>query len=418
MAFPRFCNGTAMSTSTLVRPGNLNFVLICVFIDMLGIGLIVPVLPALVGEYVQGREQQALWYGVLGATFGLMQFLFMPMLGALSDRIGRRPELLYSMVGMCINFLATAWAPNLAWLFLGRVIGGASSASMSVASAYASDVSTPDNRAKSFGKIGAAFGLGFICGPMLGGLLGDKNLHLPFYVAAALSAANFVYGFIAVPESLPRARRAPFAWKRIDPFAALLRLARRPDIRGLLVCYTLLMFAQMMLQSTWVLFTTFRFGWTPRENGLSLFCVGVCSVAVQAGLLALLVRRFGEIRLVLMGLGSGAVAFFLYGLATQGWMMYAVILCNLLAFAAGPALQGILSKSSGAGEQGELMGSLQSIGSLGLVIMPLLGSSILGAVSHLPPADWRVGATFFLCSAMQALALSAAWRFFHARGQA
>jgi MFS transporter, DHA1 family, tetracycline resistance protein len=406
---------TSSATLAKTPAGNLNFVLICVFVDMLGIGLIVPVLPALVGDYVQGREQQALWYGVLGSVFGLMQFLFMPMVGALSDRVGRRPVLLYSMAGMCINFLSTAWAPSLAWLFVGRVIGGASSASMSVASAYASDISTPENRAKSFGKIGAAFGLGFVCGPVLGGLLGDRDLHLPFYVAAALSAANFVYGWVAVPESLPRERRAAFAWNRINPFSALSRLARRPDIRALLVCYTLLSFAQMMLQSTWVLFTTFRFGWTPRENGLSLFCVGVCSIVVQAGLLALLIRRFGEVRLTLLGLGSGAVAFLLYGLATQGWMMYVFILCNMLAYAAGPALQSILSKSSGAREQGELMGSLQSIGSLGLVLMPLLGTAILGAASHLPPQDWRVGGTFFLCAAMQAAALVAARHHFRVR---
>src|SRR3954469_879570 len=169
------------STATLAKTpaGNLNFVLICVFIDMLGIGLIVPVLPSLVGEFVHGREQQAMWYGILSAVFGLMQFLFMPMVGAASDRLGRRPILLYSMAGMCINFLTTAWAPNLACLFIGRVIGGASSASMSVASAYASDISTPENRAKSFGRIGAAFGLGFICGPILGGLLGNVGLHLP-----------------------------------------------------------------------------------------------------------------------------------------------------------------------------------------------------------------------------------------------
>ena len=407
------------STATLAKApaGNLNFVLICVFIDMLGIGLIVPVLPALVGEYVAGREQQALWYGVLGAVWGLMQFLFMPMVGAVSDRLGRRPVLLYSMAGMAINFLTTAWAPNLACLFIGRVIGGASSASMSVASAYASDVSTPDNRAKSFGKIGAAFGLGFICGPILGGLLGSADLHLPFYVAAALSAANFVYGYFAVPESLPRERRAPFQWSRINPFAALWRLAARRDIRGLLVCFTLLSFAQMMLQSTWVLYTSFRFGWTPRENGLSLFCVGLCSVVVQAGLLAVLIRRFGEVRLALTGLGSGACAYLAYGLATQGWMMYAFILCNLLAYAAGPALQGIVSKSSSPREQGELMGSLQSISSLGLVLMPLLGTAILGAASHLPPQDWRVGGSFYACAAMQAAALFAAWRYFRAHGK-
>ncbi|HEY1226753.1 MAG TPA: MFS transporter, partial [Ramlibacter sp.] len=233
------------STATLAKPtaGNLNFVLICVFIDMLGIGLIVPVLPALVGEFVHGREQQAFWFGVLSAVFGLMQFLFMPMVGAASDRIGRRPVLLYSMAGMGINFLTTAWAPNLACLFIGRVIGGASSASMSVAMAYASDVTGPDERSKSFGKIGAAFGFGFVCGPMLGGLLGNISLHLPFYVAAGLSAANFVYGFLAVPESLPPGNRKPFRFSDIHPFGGLARLARRREIRGLVVVVVLVTFA-------------------------------------------------------------------------------------------------------------------------------------------------------------------------------
>ena len=240
---------------------NLNFVLVCVFIDMLGIGLIVPVLPLLVGDFVPGREQQALWFGVLSMVFGLMQFIFMPMLGAISDRVGRRPVLLYSMAGMCINFLTTAWAPNLACLFIGRVIGGASSASMSVASAYASDISTTDNRARSFGMIGAAFGLGFICGPMLGGLLGSVNLHLPFYVAAGLSATNLLYGYFFVPESLrqtPPAQRAPFAFGKINPSTALLKLVRRRDIRGLVIVYALTTFAAMMLNVTWVLYTTFR----------------------------------------------------------------------------------------------------------------------------------------------------------------
>jgi DHA1 family tetracycline resistance protein-like MFS transporter len=406
---------TSNATLAQNRAGNLNFVLICVFIDMLGIGLIVPVLPSLVGEFVHDREQQALWYGVLTATFGLMQFLFMPMVGAVSDQVGRRPVLLYSMAGMCLNFLVTAWAPSLAWLFLGRVLGGASSASMSVASAYASDVTAPEHRAKSFGKIGAAFGMGFICGPVLGGLLGNVGLHLPFYVAAALSAANFVYGWFVVPESLPPERRSAFQLARVNPFAALGRLVGRIEIRGLVVVYTLLTFAAMMLQSTWVLYTTFRFGWTPRDNGIALFCVGLCSIVVQAGLLGVLMRRFGDVRLSLLGLASGAITYLLYGLATQGWMMYVFILCNLLAFAAGPALQGILSKASSAREQGELMGSLQSIGSLGLIVMPLAGTAILGAASHLPPGDWRVGGTFYTCAAMQAAALATAWHYFRRR---
>jgi DHA1 family tetracycline resistance protein-like MFS transporter len=402
------------STTAIARPsaGNLNFVLVCVFIDMLGIGLIVPVLPLLVGEFVSGRDEQALWFGLMTTVFGLMQFIFMPMLGALSDRVGRRPVLMVSMAGMGINFLATAWAPSIAWMFIGRVIGGMSSASMSVASAYASDISTSENRAKSFGNVGAAFGLGFICGPMLGGLLGSVNLHLPFYVAAALSGANLLYGYFAVPESLPLEGRGEFKLAKINPFSALGRLIRRTEIRGLVVVYALMTFAQMMLQSTWVLYTTFRFDWTPRENGIALFCVGVSAAVVQAGLLGILMHRFGERRLSLLGLTSGAITYLLYGLATQGWMMYVFILCNLLAFAAGPALQSIISKSSAASEQGELMGSLQSISSIGIIVMPLVGTSILGAASHLPAHDWRIGATFFLCAAMQALAIVVARRYF------
>jgi len=341
-----------------------------------------------------------------------MQFIFMPMLGAVSDHVGRRPVLLYSMAGMCLNFLMTAWAPSLGFLFLGRVIGGMSSASMSVASAYAADISTHENRAKSFGKVGAAFGLGFICGPMLGGMLGSINLQLPFYVAAALGAANFVYGYLFVPESLPVESRRAFEWSRINPFSALLKLARRVEIRGLVIVYSLFALAQMMLHSTWVLYTTFRFNWTPLDNGIALFCVGLAAAVVQAGLLTMLMKRFGEVRLSLMGLASGCITFILYGLATQGWMMYVFILCNLLAFAAAPALQAIISKGSPANEQGELMGSLQSINSIGIVFMPILGTTILGLASHLPPNDWRIGSTFFLCAAMQAVAIFVASRYF------
>jgi DHA1 family tetracycline resistance protein-like MFS transporter len=403
-------------TSNFVAPkasaGNLNFVLVSIFIDMLGIGLIIPVLPLLVGEFVSGREQQSLWFGVLTMVFGLMQFIFMPMLGALSDRVGRRPVLLYSMAGMCANFLVTAWASSLAWLFLGRAIGGMSSASMAVASAYASDISTHENRAKSFGKIGAAFGLGFICGPMLGGLLGSVDLHLPFYVAAALSAANFAYGYFMVPESLAPGARQPFKVARLNPFSALSKLVRRTEIRGLVVVYALTTLAQMMLHATFVLYTTFRFNWTPRENGIALACVGLAAAVVQAGLLAVLIRRFGEVRLAILGLTSGAITYLLYGLATEGWMIYVFILCNLLAFAAGPALQGIISKSSPADEQGELMGSLHSIASLGVIAMPLVGTAILGAVSHLPARDWRIGSSFFVCAAMQAVAIVVARRYF------
>jgi MFS transporter, DHA1 family, tetracycline resistance protein len=403
---------SSIPVTKAARPANLNFVLVCIFIDMLGIGLIVPVLPILVGEFVSGRDEHAMWFGIMSASFGLMQFIFMPMLGVISDRVGRRPVLLYSMAGMCLNFLITAWATSLLFLFLGRLIGGMSSASMSVASAYAADISSHESRAKSFGKVGAAFGLGFICGPMLGGVLGSINLQLPFYVAAGLGAANFAYGYFAVPESLAVENRKPFTLARINPFAALLKLVRRVEIRGLVIVYALSALAQMMLQATWVLYTTFRFNWTPLDNGIALFCVGLAAAVVQAGLLSLMLKRFGEVRLSLLGLASGGITFTLYGLATQGWMMYVFILCNLFAFAAGPALQGLISKSSPPNEQGELMGSLQSINSIGIVLMPILGTTILGMASHVPANDWRIGSTFFVCAAMQAVAIMVASRYF------
>ncbi|MEJ0047513.1 MAG: MFS transporter [Rhodospirillales bacterium] len=218
------------AAASAAPPANLKFVLVCVFIDMLGIGLIIPVLPMLIGEFAGGREYQAQWYGAMVTLFGLMQFIFMPILGAMSDKVGRRPVLMFSILGVGTNFLITALAPNLWFMALARIIGGMSSASISVASAYAADVSTAENRAKSFGMVGAAFGLGFICGPMLGGLLGGVSLRLPFFAGAALCAANAIYGYLVVPESLPKDRRTPFSLARANPFASLARLAGRGDI--------------------------------------------------------------------------------------------------------------------------------------------------------------------------------------------
>jgi DHA1 family tetracycline resistance protein-like MFS transporter len=404
--------GVAAGGPVAARKVGLNFILVCVFIDMLGIGLIIPVLPMLIGEFAGSKELQAEWYGWLVTLFGLMQFVFMPILGALSDRIGRRPVLLISIIGVGINFLVTALAANVWMLAVGRVIGGSSSASISVASAYAADVSTAENRAKSFGMVGAAFGLGFICGPMLGGLLGSLSLRLPFYVGAGLCAANAIYGYLMVPESLPKERRKPFSLARANPFSALATLARRTDIRGLIAVFALATFGQIMLQTTWVLYTYFRFNWKTFDNGMALFCVGISAAVVQAGLLGWLIKRMGEIRLSLVGLASGAIVYVLYGLATEGWMMYALILCNLLSFAAGPALQGIVSKATDPREQGALMGALQSISSLAMVIVPGIGAWMLSAVSHLPPNDWRIGVTFFFSGVLQTIALVIAWRYF------
>ena len=398
------------------RKAGFRFVLAVVFLDMLGVGLAVPVLPLLVGNFVVSPDDQARWYGILAATFGLMQFVCMPMLGALSDKIGRKPVMIFSSAGMALNFLVTAWAPSLAWLFLGRFIGGACSASISTASAYASDVSTPENRAKTFGLIGAAFGMGFICGPMLGGLLGGIDYHLPFYLGAALCFGNAIFGYIFVRESLPLNKRSPITLAKINPLTSLLRLFSRRDIGLLIVVFACLSFAQILQQSIWVLYMHFKFNWGPKENGIALFCVGLTAAVVQAGLLSRMLKAFGEVRVSLIGLFSAILVYAGMGFATEGWIVYVLIFSNLFAYAAGPALQGIVSKATDPTQQGALMGSLQSLSSLAVVIAPLVSTYLLAMVTHLPQHDWRIGAPFYLASVLQLIGWLLAWRFFSSRG--
>ena len=393
----------------------MPFILVVVFIDVLGIGIALPVIPMLVGLYTPNRELQAYWYGLLVVAYGVMQFFCAPLLGALSDRFGRRPILLWSLLGLGLHFLLLGLAPSLSLMLLARIVGGTAGASFSVANAYASDVTPPERRAKSFGLIGAAFGLGFIFGPMLGGLLGSIDLHLPFFAAAALSLINAVYGYLVVPESLPRERRAPFSLSRANPFAALLALARHREIGSLVAVFALIVLAQLILQVSWVLHTHFRFGWGPRENGFALFCVGLIAAIVQGGLLSALLRRFGDVRLVLTGLAVGSCAYLLYGLAQQGWMMYAIIIGNFLSFAAGPALQGVVSNAVDPTEQGVTMGALNSINSIMFVVAPLIGTPLLALVSQLPSSDWRVGAPFYVSAALQIVALLVARRHFAVR---
>jgi len=397
------------------RNAGLPFILVAVFIDILGIGLALPVLPMLVGEYTATGELQAYWYGGLVIAYGGMQFLCAPLLGALSDRYGRRPVLLVSIFGLGLHYLLTAVAPSLAFMLLARVIGGVAGASYSVANAYISDITTRENRARSFGLLGAVFGLGFICGPVLGGVLGGIDLHLPFYAAAGLSLVNGLYGYLMVPESLTKDRRAAFSLAKANPVAALRRLARNRDVGSLVAVFTLMVLAQVLLQTSWVLFTHFRFGWGPRENGFALFTVGVMAALVQGGLMGRLLRRFGEVRLALLGLATGALAFLLYGLAQEGWMMFVIIVANFLSFAVPPALQAIVSKSVDANEQGVTLGSLSSINSFMFIVAPLIGAPLLGRVSQLPASDWRVGATFYVSAVLQTLALAIAWRHFSRR---
>lgn len=389
--------------------------LVAVFLDVLGIGLIIPVLPTLIGQFTSGFDQQAYWYGLLSVVYGVMQFFFAPLLGALSDRFGRRPVLLLSIFGLGFDFLLMAFSSSLWMLVLARIIGGITGASFTVAAAYIADVTTEENRSKGLGSIGAAFGMGFICGPVLGGLLGAVDLRYPFYVAAGLSLLNWLYGYFLLPESLPPRARSRLSLRKANPFVALAGLSKMRNVGGLVWVFAFTVLGQFILQTIWVLYTAMRFDWGPQENGLSLFAVGMMAALVQAGLLGWLLKRFGEARTVLFGLCSGCIATLAYGLVQEGWMMVVIIFANLLSFAVAPALQGLVSKNVDPREQGLAMGSLNSLSSLATVLSPLIGTPILAAVSHLSKSDVRVGAPFFLIALLQVVALVLAIRFFRQR---
>ena len=395
------------------RKASLPFILATVFLDMLGFGIVIPVLPALVSTITANKPSQAYWYGALLASYGVAQFFSAPLLGAISDRFGRRSVLLISIFGLGLNFFITAISPWLWLLLVSRLIGGASGASYTVAGAYIADVTTPENRSRSFGLMGAAFGLGFICGPMIGGLLAANNLRLPYFAAAVLALLNWLNGYFILPESLPKDRRTAIDLKKVNPFSAIIALTRVRGIGNLVLVYIFSVFGQFLLQTTWVLYTSFRFGWGPRENGTSLFAVGIVSAVVQAGLLGVLLKRLGDTRTALVGMASSAVSYVLYGLAFQGWMMYAIILVNMLGFVINPALQGIVSKAVDTRHQGITLGSLNSISSIMGVIAPLVGTPLLAQVSGLPATDWRLGTVFFLAALAQGIAFLQA--YFHFR---
>lgn len=401
-------NGVA---SVAGRQAAVPFVLVCVFIDVLGFGLIIPVLPALIGSFTHDAAAQAHWYGWMTAGYGLMQFVFAPVLGALSDRYGRRVVLLGGIAGLGLDFLLAAFAPNLAWLMVARLVGGATASNFSVANAYVADVSPPETRAQALGKIGAAFGIGFIVGPVVGGLLSGIDLRAPFLAAAGLALINFAYGWFVLPESLPVERRTRFRWAKANPFSAIRGLFALHGIGPLVWVFALTMLAQFLLHSTWVLFTTFRFGWGPLANGVSLCVVGLSAAIVQGVLIGPIIRRWGEVKSAMVGMGSAAIAYVLYASATQGWMLYAIIAANALGFLVNPALQGLISKNVDPTEQGVTMGALSSVSSLLLVLGPLIGTPLLAAASHLPRTDWRLGGPLLVSAALQVTAALAAWIF-------
>jgi len=396
------------------RPA-VAFIMVTSLLDVIGIGLIIPVLPILLGEFTAGREAQAYWYGAVAVTYGVFQFLCAPLLGALSDRFGRRPLLLLGIAGLGATFLLTALAQSLWLIVASRVLGGSLSANFAVAQAYVADVTPVQERTRSLGRLGAMFGIGFVFGPMLGGLLGGIDLRLPFYAAAGLCAANWLYGLLILPESLAPSERRALTPSRINPFAALAGVTRLRGVGSLVVVFAITAVAAWVMQMTWVLYTNFRFGWGPRESGLSLFAAGLVAVVVQGGLLSRLIQWLGERRLILAGLASATVAYAGYALATRGWMMYAIIVGNFLAQGTIVTMQGIVSKAAKPEEQGRAMGSLSSLASLAVVIAPLIGNSVLAQVSSLPPSDWRLGAPFLVAAFLQMVALLIGWRHFYAR---
>ena len=387
------------------REAGMGFIMFTVLIDMLAIGLIVPVLPALVGKFTGSPSEQTYWYGVITFSFALSTFIGAPILGALSDRYGRRPILLIGFCGVAINFFMTALATSMWMLVVSRIFGGGMQANAAVANAYVADITAPEQRAKRFGMLGAMFGIGFILGPVIGGLLGGIDLQLPFFVAGGLALLNLAYGVFVLPESLPKERRRALEWARANPFLSLKELAQLKGVGllvGVLACAGL---AQFALYTSWVLYTTFKFQWGPTQNGWSLFAVGVVSAVVQGALLGRLLKIFSAQRLAVLGLLSSSLAFLAFGLVGQGWMMYLVIGFNLLGNTVAASMQSLVSGAAEGNKQGQTMGSLSALSSLMAVIAPMLSAPLLGVVSHLPPGDWRIGAPMYFCAALQALAL-------------
>jgi MFS transporter, DHA1 family, tetracycline resistance protein len=387
---------------------SMRFIMAAVAIDMLAIGLIIPVLPAMVGHFTGSQTEQAFWYGVVSFAFGLANFIASPILGGLSDAHGRRPMLLIGFLGLCISFFGTALATALWMLIAVRVAAGAMQANISVANAYVADITPAEQRAKRFGLLGAMQGLGFIVGPVMGGLLGAIDLRLPFAVAGVLATVNLLYGWFVLPESLAADKRKPFQLINANPVSALKNLAKLKGVGSLVWVVGFSGLAQFTLYTTWVLYTQFKFGWGPLQNGWSLAAVGVASVIVQALLLPRLLKRFSPQSLLVAGLTSSALCYLLWGLATQGWMMFAIIAGNLLGFTITAAVNSMISGAADAKTQGATLGAVSALNSLMAVAAPAIGAPILTLVSHLPAGDWRIGAPMFFCAALQTVSMGLA----------
>jgi len=398
-----------------VRRAALAFIFVTVLIDVLSFGVIIPVLPHLVEQFTGGDVATAArWVGVFGMVFAAVQFVSTPVQGALSDRFGRRPVILISCLGLGLDFVLMALADSLGLLLLARVISGVASASFTTANAYIADVTPPEQRARSYGMIGAAFGLGFVVGPLVGGWLGGIDLRLPFWFAAGLALLNFLYGLFVLPESLPRERRAPkFDLAHANPLGALGLLRRYPQVFGLAAVVFLANLAHYVYPSVFVLFADYRYGWGPREVSWVLAAAGVLSILVNAGLVGRVVRALGERRTLLLGLACGAAGFAVYGLADRGWLFLVGLPVSALWALAAPATQALITREVGPEVQGRIQGALMSLVSLAGIAGPLLFANVFAvfvgdrAPAHLPGAPW------LLAALLLAFAWGVGWR--HAR---
>ena len=379
------------------RSAALIFIFITVLVDVIGLGIIIPVMPALIMELTGGGLSEAsLYAGWITFVYAATQFLFAPVIGGLSDRFGRRPVLLMSLLGFGLDYILLGFAPTVLWLFIGRFLSGITGASYTTASAYIADISPPERRSQDFGLIGAAFGLGFIIGPSVGGILGEYGARLPFFVAAGLVLLNMLYGYFVLPESLSEENRRPFDWKRANPFGALKQINKYPKIAGLAGVFFLVYVANHATQSTWTYFTMEKFSWSEMTVGLSLGVVGLSVVAVQGGLIKVAIPKLGNNRTVYFGLIMYVLGFLGFAFATQGWMMFAVILPFCIGGLATPALQGIISSEVPQNAQGELQGALTSLISFSAIFGPPMMTNLFGYFTSGTAPFYFPGAPFFL----------------------
>ncbi len=381
----------------------VTFILISVMLDAMGIGLILPVMPSLIQEVEgAGLANAALWGGVLATIYAAMQFIFGPTLGSLSDRYGRRPVLIISLVIMAFDYVLMALAHTIWLLIIGRVIGGITAATQSTSAAYMADISSPEEKAGNFGLIGAAFGVGFVVGPLVGGLLAEYGTRAPFWAAAGLAAANAVFGYFVLPETVTDRIRRPFQWRRANPLGAFRNIGALPGLKPLLLITFVYTVAFFVYPGVWAYFGAERFGWGPGMIGLSLGVFGIGIAVVQGLLLRPIIKRLGERRTVILGLGIDVGAFIALGFVTNGWIALALTPLTALGSIAGPAMQGIMSRTAADNQQGELQGTVTSINAVATIVAPLLVTQTFWYFTAPQNPIYLPGAPFLL-SALLAL---------------